>query len=142
MATPPGLTRRLAGFVASPPAMPDDALCIAQTGFIDVWRRRLHALGLAKTLEAMGRDREAAAVIEDVLGHDDPNDLPLALIILAELARLSEKLALPVDSKWLRLAEAVAKYHDVGMPTDGSPAKAILDLEGIIRSRQQGGSER
>ncbi len=113
----------------------------ARVGFIDLWRRQMHALGLAKTLEALGRDREAIPVLENVLGHEDEEDLSSALLVLTELVRISEKLAVPVDSKWLGVAEAVAKYHGVEMPTDRSPAKAILALEEVLRSRQQGASE-
>lgn len=108
----------------------------AELGFIDVWRRRMHALGLAKTLEALGRDREALAVLEDVLGYDDPRDLPFALTVLAELVRFSDKLGLSVDAKWLKLAEAAAERYGVEMPPGDSPGKAILALREITRSMQ------
>jgi len=96
----------------------------------------MHALGLAKTLEALGRDREAVPALENVLGHEDSDDLPLALTVLTELVRISDKLALPVDAKWLRIAEAVASHNGVEMPTDASPAKAILVLQETVRGEQ------
>lgn len=108
----------------------------SRLGFIDIWRRRMHALGLARTLEGLGREREAVAVLEDVLGYDDPKDVPFAIHPLAELARLSEKLHLPVDSKWLRIAEGVAERYGVDMPVRDSPGEAILALEEITQGRQ------
>ena len=108
----------------------------AEVGFLDVWRRRMHALGLARTLEALGRDREAVVTLEDALHHDDPEDVPFAMRLLAALARISEKLALPVDPKWMRLAEAVAACYEVDMPVKGSPREAILALEEIVGMMQ------
>lgn len=108
----------------------------ARLGFIDIWRRRMHALGLARALEGLGREREAVAVLEDVLGYDDPKDVPFAIRPLAELARLSEKLHLPVDSKWLRIAVAVAERYGVDMPVRDLPGEAILALEQSIRGKQ------
>lgn len=108
----------------------------AQIGFIDIWRRQLHGLGLAKTLDALGRDREAVVVLESALGHEEPKDLPLALTVLAELVRISLKLALPIDSKWLKIAEAVAECYAVDMPIRDSPGEAILALEELTRGRQ------
>ena len=108
----------------------------AQIGFIDLWRRQMHALGLAKTLEALGRDREAVAVLENVLGHEEPKDLPLALTVLIELVRISDKLDLPVDSKWLRIAEAAAGCYGVDLPARDSPGEAIVALGEVTRGRQ------
>ncbi len=109
----------------------------AQLEFADVSQRWMHATATAQALEALGRDREAVAVLEDSLGHeDDEKHLPVALGVLTELARFSEKLAEPLDPRWLKIAEAVAKYQGVEMPTESSPAKAILALEEILRSRQ------
>jgi len=108
----------------------------ARIGFIDHWRRQMHALGLAKTLEVLGRDREAVPVLENVLGDEDSDDLPMALTVLTELVRISDKLALQVNPKWLSVAEAVAKHHDVDLPTDGSPGQAILALEEAVRGKQ------
>lgn len=108
----------------------------AQVGFIDLWRRQMHALGLAKTLEALGRDREAMAVLANVLGHEERKDLPLALTVLSELARISDKLDLSVDPKWLRIAEAAAGCYGVELPARDSPCDAILALEEATRGRQ------
>ncbi len=108
----------------------------AQIGFIDIWRRQLHALGLAKTLEALGREREAVPVLESALGHEEPKDLPLALTVLTELVRISDRLALPIDSKWLRIAEAVAECYSVDMPARDSLGESILALEEVTRGMQ------
>lgn len=105
----------------------------AQIGFVDLWRRQLHALGLAKTLEALGRDREAVPVLENVLGKEEPKDLVLALSVLHELVRLSEKIGQPVDRKWLRIARAAAKYYGVDMPVHDSLLQTIISLERTIR---------
>jgi tetratricopeptide (TPR) repeat protein len=107
-----------------------------RTGFADICNRQLHALGLAKTLEAQGRDREAVAVLENALGNEEPTDLPLALTILTEVVRLSDKLGRPVDSKWLSIAEAAAGCYEVEMPVRDSPGEAILALKEITRGMQ------
>ncbi|MEZ4294480.1 MAG: hypothetical protein R3B70_05860 [Polyangiaceae bacterium] len=109
---------------------------LADLGFADVSQRWSHAVGAARALEALGRDREAVAVLEDSLRHEDEKYLPAALSVLGWLVHISDKLALPVDPKWLRTAEAVARYHGVAMPTGDSPGKAILALEDLLRSKQ------
>jgi tetratricopeptide (TPR) repeat protein len=106
----------------------------AELGFEDVSQRWMHADGTARTLEAFGRDREAVAALEDALGYEDPKYLPSVLGVLTELVRFSEKLALPVDPKWLRIAEAVAKRYGVDMPVHDSPGQAILTLAETVRS--------
>lgn len=114
----------------------------ANLGFTDLSERWQHATATGHALEGLGRDAEALAALEASLDYDvdydDERDLPTALGVLTELARFSEKLAEPLDPRWLRIAGAVAKRHGVEMPTDGSPARAILVLEEILRSRQQG----
>ena len=108
----------------------------AQLGFEDVSQRWMHAHGTALTLEAFGRDQEAVAVLEEALAYQDPKYLPSARWVLSELVRLSEKAGLPVDSKWLRIAEAVAERYGVDMPVRDSPGEAILALEQITRGKQ------
>ncbi|MEZ4302058.1 MAG: hypothetical protein R3B70_44420 [Polyangiaceae bacterium] len=107
---------------------------LGELGFADSWERGEYALGLARTLETVGRDREALAVFEDALAAEDPEDLNAAPSLLAELARLSEKLGQPVDPKWRRLAEAVADEYAVEMPTNDSFGQALLTLEQLTRS--------
>ena len=87
-------------------------------------------------MEALGRDREAVPVLENVLGREDRDDLPLALTVLTELVRISDKLALPVDSKWLRIAEAAAGSYGVDMPEHDSPGQAILALQEAVEGKQ------
>ncbi|MEZ4298898.1 MAG: hypothetical protein R3B70_28370 [Polyangiaceae bacterium] len=108
----------------------------AQLGFADVSQRWMQALGTARTLEALGRDREAVAALEDALGYEDPKYLPSILGVLTELVRLSEKVGQAFDSKWLRTAEAVAERYGVDMPARSSPSEAILALEETTRGKQ------
>jgi len=105
-----------------------------QLGFADVGERWEYAHELALVLNARGRVREAAALLEDALGYPAPlHYLPSALGVLVELARLSEKLGQPVDSKWLSLAGAVAERYGVEMPVNDSVGKAILTLAKTVR---------
>jgi tetratricopeptide (TPR) repeat protein len=106
----------------------------AELGFLDVWRRRMYALGLASTLDALGRAPEAVVLLEEALGHDDPKDVPFAICLLAELARLSEKLGLPVDPKWLSLTRDVAECYGVDLVDKGAPGPTILALEETVSS--------
>lgn len=108
----------------------------AELGFEDVSERWMHSDGKARTLEALGRDREAVAVLEDALGYQDPKYLPSALWVLTALARISEKVGQPVDSKWLKIAEAVADRYGIDMPVRDSPGEAILALGEATRGRQ------
>jgi hypothetical protein len=93
----------------------------------------MNALGTAETLEALGRDGEALAVLEDALGYEDAKYLPSVRSVLNELVRFSEKLALPVDPKWLKIAGALAERHGVEMPARDSPGDAIRALEEAIQ---------
>jgi hypothetical protein len=68
-----------------------------------------------------------------VLGKEEPKDLELALTVLGELVRLSEKVGQPVDRKWLRVAKAAPKHYGVDMPVHDSLYQAIVSLEGAIR---------
>lgn len=106
----------------------------AQLGFEDVSERWMNALGMAETLEALGRDGEALAALEDALGYEDPKYLPSVRSVLNELVRFSEKLALPIDPKWLRIAGALAERHGVEMPARDSPGDAIRALEEAMRA--------
>ena len=108
----------------------------AQLGFEDVSQRWMHADGTARTLEALGRDREAVAVLEEALGHEDPKYLPSVIWVLTGLVRLSEKIGQAVDSKWLKIAQAVAECYGVDMPIHDSPGQAILALQEAIRGKQ------
>jgi tetratricopeptide (TPR) repeat protein len=108
---------------------------MAQAGFADVSERFEYAEGKAHVLDAQGRAAEATALLEDALGHPIPwHLLPSALWPLAGLAHTSEKLAQPLDPKWLRLAEAIAKRYGMDIPVKDSVAKAILALSETIRS--------
>lgn len=105
----------------------------AELGFSDVSERWMHALGTAHAMEALGRDREGVAALEDALGHQDPRYLPSAPGLLAELARLSDKLGQPVDPRWRHLAEAVADEYGVEMPARESFGQALLALAELTR---------
>lgn len=109
----------------------------AQLGFQDLWHRQLYALGLSDALEAMGRDGEAIPVLEDVLGEEKPYDLKLAMSVLSTLVRVSGKAGRPVDPKWLKVAEAIAKHYSVDLPSAPSPEAAILALEQTIEGRPE-----
>jgi tetratricopeptide (TPR) repeat protein len=106
----------------------------AQLGFADAWERCEYAHGLANALEALGRDGEAVAVLEDALGHEDLGYLNAAPGLLTELVLLSEKLGQRVDPKWRPLAEAVAKEYAVEMPANDSFGQALRTLEELTRS--------
>jgi tetratricopeptide (TPR) repeat protein len=108
----------------------------AQLGFQDVSERWMNALGMAETLEALGRDEEALAALEDALGYEDPKYLPSVTSVLNELVRFSQKLARPVDPKWLRIAQALAVRYRLEMPVRDSPGEAILALTEMTRGRQ------
>jgi len=108
----------------------------AQLGFRDVHDRWMHAAEVARTLDALGRPREALAVIEDALGHRDPKYLTAAMLLLVPVVELSEKLGQPVDPKWRSLAEAVAKRYRAELPAADSLGKAILELDEITRTRK------
>lgn len=106
----------------------------AQLGFANAWERHEHAVGLAHVLEALGRDVDALAVLEDALGHEEDGYLNEAPHLLAEVARLSEKLGQPVDPKWRPLAEAVADEYGIEMPANESFGQALVTLEELTRS--------
>lgn len=107
---------------------------LAKLVVVDAWDRGECALGLAHTLEALGRDQEAVAVLGDALGHEDLGYLNTAPGLLGEVARLSEKLGQPVDPKWRPLAEAVAEEYAVELPANDSFGQALLTLEELTRS--------
>lgn len=109
----------------------------AELGFQDVWRRQLYALGLSDSLEAMGRDGEAIPVLEGALGEENPWDLSLAMSVLTALVHASGKVGRPVDPKWLKVAEAIAKHFSVEMPPAPSLEAAILALAETIRGRPE-----
>lgn len=75
-----------------------------------------------------------SAILEAVLGDEEPKDLSLALTVLTELIRISEKLGVPFNPKWLPIAEALANEEGVEMPSAPSPAAAILALEEALRA--------
>jgi tetratricopeptide (TPR) repeat protein len=108
---------------------------MAEVGFADVFDRWEYAVGAARVWDAQGRTQEAAALLEDTLRYPIPSHyLPSARAPLGELARISEKLAQPLDPKYLRLAKAIAKRFGIDMPANESVAKAILALRETIRS--------
>jgi tetratricopeptide (TPR) repeat protein len=108
----------------------------AQLGFADVGERWSHGFEAARTLDALGRPREALAALEDALSYRDPKDLPGARGPLALLAELSDKLGQPVDPKWESLAKALAKRFRTELPVADSLGKAILELAEITRGKQ------
>src|SRR5262249_39495532 len=105
----------------------------AQLGFTRTWDRWEHGFETARTLDALGRTREALTVLEDALSHKNPYPFsaPEKLVTLVEL---SEKLGQPVDPKWRSLAQEVAECYGVEMPKHDSLGKAILALEETVRS--------
>ncbi|UQA61682.1 hypothetical protein [Polyangium aurulentum] len=108
----------------------------AQLGFRNIHDRWMHAFEKAQTLNALGRPREALAVVEDGLGHQDPRYIEAAMLLLTPLVRLSKKLGQPVDPKWRGLAEAWARHHEIDMPVGDSLEKTILELQKIYRARK------
>ncbi|MFO0590806.1 MAG: hypothetical protein U0441_24900 [Polyangiaceae bacterium] len=107
----------------------------AQLGFVDVWDRYEYGLAMAKTLEALGRDAEAVAALEDALSHQEPQYSPTAMSLLSRLAGLSEKLGRPLESKWMDLANAAASSYGVAMPAGDSPSQVFSALHRLLRSR-------
>jgi tetratricopeptide (TPR) repeat protein len=101
----------------------------ARLGFADVEERWEQARGLARVLEDQGRPQEALVVLEESLGHEDPEHISGAVAPLGLLARVSQKLGQPVHPKWLRLTQDVAASYGVGAPAGESLAEAILKLE-------------
>lgn len=106
----------------------------AQLGFATVDHRWMHGFVTARTLEALGRPREALAALEEALSHRDRRFLPSATHVLAALVELSEKLGQAVDAKWLGLAEEIADCYGVEMPVRESVGASILALDEITRS--------
>jgi len=104
----------------------------AQLGFTTVWERWEYGIITAQTLDALGRPREALAVLEDALGHRDPYLLSVGEK-LAALVELSEKLGQPVDPKWQSLAEAVAEAYGIEMPARDSLEQRMLALGEMTR---------
>ncbi|MFO0587014.1 MAG: tetratricopeptide repeat protein [Polyangiaceae bacterium] len=104
----------------------------AALGFRDIWNQQLYALGLADTLEALGRDEEAIPALEDALGNERPWDLQLAMSVLMTLVGVSAKVGRPVDPKWLKVAEAIAKHFSVELPSAPSSEASILALAQAI----------
>jgi tetratricopeptide (TPR) repeat protein len=107
----------------------------AQLGFRDVHDRWMHAAEKARTLDALGRPREALAAVEDALGHQETKYIPSAMLLLIPLVELSKKLGQPVDPKWRDLAEAWARYYKIDMPVGDSLEKTILKINKIRRAR-------
>ena len=112
----------------------------AQLGFTRAWDRWEHGFETARTLDALGRPREALTVLEDALSHQKPYPFSLpesAPEKLVTLVELSEKLGQPVDPKWRSLAEEVAESCGMEMPEHESLGKAILELAEAIRKKEQ-----
>lgn len=104
----------------------------AELGFTRVLDRWAHGFETARTLDALGRPREALAILEDALGYRDPY-LFSAGEMLVTLVELSKKLGQPVGPKWRSLAEAVAEAYGVEMPVDASLEGALLALAEMTR---------
>jgi len=107
-----------------------------QLGIEDVSDRWMYAHVKADILDALGRPREALAVLEEARSYRDPKYLPSAMLLLVPVVELSEKLGQPVDPKWRSLAEAVAKRYRTELPAADSLGKAILELDEITRTRK------
>ncbi|TKD12430.1 hypothetical protein E8A74_04850 [Polyangium fumosum] len=105
----------------------------AALGFDTVDLRWLQASYLAQALDALGRSREALAVLEEALGHRDPRYLPRARGLLRQLAELSEELGEMVAPEWRHLAEAVARRFRVELPVADTLAASIIELANATR---------
>jgi tetratricopeptide (TPR) repeat protein len=104
----------------------------AQLGFTRVLDRWAHGFETARTLDALGRPREALAILENALSYRDQY-LFSAAEMLVTLVELSKKLGQPIDPKWRSLAEAVAEAYGVEMPVDESLEKTCLALAEMTR---------
>jgi hypothetical protein len=105
-------------------------------GFGDVSQRWLAAMGLASTLDALGRTEEGVAVLEEALFHEDRRFLPSARWALEDIARLSRKIQRPVDVRWLKVAADVAVHEGVALPAGDTPGEVILSLLQLLHTRR------
>jgi len=103
----------------------------AELGFADLWGRNQHASQKALILEELGRHAEGVTLLEDALSYRDPKYLPDARHLLAKLAELSEKLGQPVDPKWRRLAEKVARRFRTELPIRDTLGESLIALREI-----------
>jgi tetratricopeptide (TPR) repeat protein len=108
----------------------------AQLGFTRVSQRWAHGFETALTLDALGRTREALAVLEDALGHQNPYPFNAAEKLVT-LVELSEQLGQPIDPKWRSLAQDAAEFYGVEMPKHEALDKAILELDEIIEKKKE-----
>ena len=106
-------------------------------GITDVGERWMYGDVTTSTLDALGRPREGLAVLEDALSYRDPKDVPGAWAYLRDLAKLSEKLGQPVDSKFRSLAVETAAANGVEMPQHESLGKAILEIAETIGGKEE-----
>ncbi|UQA58642.1 hypothetical protein [Polyangium aurulentum] len=104
----------------------------AQLGFTRLLDRWWHGIETVRTLDALGRPREALAALEDALNHRDPYLFSAAEMLVA-LVELSKKLGQPVDPKWRGLAEAVADAYAVEMPARDTLEDILLALAETTR---------
>ena len=101
---------------------------VAQLGFENVTARWGHGSAKARTLQALGRHREALAAFEEAFSHQDPryaSSIPYYLPLLVEL---SEGAGQPVDEKWRSAAEAGAEDFAVEMPVRDSLGESMRAL--------------
>jgi Tetratrico peptide repeat len=106
-------------------------------GFEDVSIRWLNAVGLAHTLDALGRTKEGAAVLEEALSHQERRFLPSAIGYLEDLVLLSNKIGRPVDARWLKLAAEVAELYGVALPPGDTPGEIILSLNYFLHPERK-----
>jgi tetratricopeptide (TPR) repeat protein len=106
-------------------------------GFEDVSIRWLNAVGLAHTLDALGRTKEGVAVLEEALSHQERRFLPSAIGYLGRLVLLSNKIGRPVDARWLKLAAEVAELYGVALPPGDTPGEIILSLNYFLHPERK-----
>ncbi|MDC3961422.1 hypothetical protein [Polyangium jinanense] len=105
----------------------------AQLGFENITYRWSYGLGKARTLQALGRHREALEAFEEAFSHQEPKFLAHAAYYFDVLVELSEDLGQPVDEKWRRVAEAVAEDFAVEMPVRDSLGESMRALAEMTR---------
>jgi tetratricopeptide (TPR) repeat protein len=106
---------------------------VEQLGFENVTDRWAHGLAKARTLQGLGKHKEALAVFEDAFSHQEPRFAGSAPYFFDVLVELSKKLGRPVDEKWRSVAAAAAEDYGIEMPVRDSLGKTMLAIRKITR---------